>query len=177
MWRSQNSYADSLATLASSLDECIPRMIFVELLEQRVVVVAPLVVEPSWLDPYIAFLSDGCLPTNVKKAEKVRRMSARFWLFEDKKLYWDSFGGPYLLCLHPSKIVELLTELHEGICGGHSGGRLLAHRAMTQGFWWPNMQRETIDYIKKCDQCQKHVPIMHQLRENLNLIISPWPFT
>ena len=32
--RSQNSHADSLATLASSLDDCIPRMILVELLEQ-----------------------------------------------------------------------------------------------------------------------------------------------
>jgi len=47
VWRSQNSYANSLATLASSSDECIPQMIFVELLEQRAVVVAALVVEPS----------------------------------------------------------------------------------------------------------------------------------
>jgi len=31
--RSQNSHADSFETLASSLDECVPRMIFVELLE------------------------------------------------------------------------------------------------------------------------------------------------
>ena len=32
--RNQNSHADSLATLASSLDDCIPRMITVELLEE-----------------------------------------------------------------------------------------------------------------------------------------------
>ena len=31
--RSQNSHVDSLATLAFSSDECIPRMIFIELLE------------------------------------------------------------------------------------------------------------------------------------------------
>ena len=31
--RSQNSHADSFETLASSLDECVPRMIFVKLLE------------------------------------------------------------------------------------------------------------------------------------------------
>ena len=31
--RSQNSHANSLATLASSLDDCIPQMILVELLE------------------------------------------------------------------------------------------------------------------------------------------------
>jgi len=85
-------------------------MIFVELLgqpsiEQRAVVAAASVVEPSWLDPYIVFLSDGSLPTDVKEAKKVRRTSAHFWLSKDKKLYWHSFEGPYLLCLHPSKTV------------------------------------------------------------------------
>jgi len=34
MPRSQNSHADSLATLASSSDERVPRMISMELLEQ-----------------------------------------------------------------------------------------------------------------------------------------------
>lgn len=95
---------------------------------------AALELETSWLDPYIAFLSNGSLPLDVKEAEKVQRTSARFWLSEDKRLYRHSFGGSYLLCLHPSKTVELLVELHEGICGDHLRGRSLAHRAMSQGF-------------------------------------------
>ena len=91
------------------------------------------------MDPYISFLFDGSLLTDSKESEKVRRTSACFYLFEDKKLYQRSFGGPYLLCLHPNKVTKLLVELHEGICGGHSGGRSLSHRAMTQGFWWQSM--------------------------------------
>ena len=122
--RSQNSHVDSLAMLALLFDECIPRMIFVELLEQssiehRPIVALALMPESSWLDPYISFLSDGSLPANGKEAEKVQRTSARFWLSVDKKLYRWSFGGPYLLCLHPNNVVELLFKLHEGICGGH----------------------------------------------------------
>ena len=67
-------------------------MIFVDLLkqssiEQRAVVLSTLVFESSWLDPYVAFLSDGSLPTDAKEAEKVRKMSAHFWLSKDKKLY------------------------------------------------------------------------------------------
>ena len=134
--RSQNNHAESLATLALSLDECVPRMIFVELLkqlsiEQRVVVVSALVSESSWLDPYVAFLFDGSLPTDAKVAEKVQRTSAHFWSSKDKKLYRCSFGGPILLCLHSSKAAKLLAKLHEGISRGHLGGRLLSHRAMT----------------------------------------------
>ena len=56
--RSQNSHADSLATLASWFNECVPRMIFVELLEQpsiehRLIVTLALVSESSWINPYM----------------------------------------------------------------------------------------------------------------------------
>lgn len=59
--KNQNSHADSLATLASSLDNCIPRMITIEMLEQLstespLMVAASSELEPSWIDPYIAFL-------------------------------------------------------------------------------------------------------------------------
>ena len=64
-------------------------------------------------------------------------MATRYWLSTDHKLYQRPFGGPYLLCLHPEKVGELLAELHDRVCGNHVGGCLLAHRAMTQGFWWP----------------------------------------
>ena len=114
-------------------------MISVELLEQpsiehRTIIASTTVSESSWMDPYISFLSDGSLPTDSKELEKVRRTSTRFWLSEDKRLYQRSFGGPYLLCLHPNRVTELLVELHKAICDGHLRGRFLSHRAMTQDF-------------------------------------------
>ena len=71
---------------------------------------------------------------------------------------------------------SLLEELHEGICGSHMGGRSLSHRAITQGYWWPNKQKETQEYVRKCDQCQRFAPNIHQPGGILNLLSSPWPF-
>ena len=62
-----------------------------------------------------------------KEAEKVRQAAAQYWLLADRKLDRRSFEGPYLQCLHPSKIEELLIELYEGVCGSHMGRRSLAH--------------------------------------------------
>ena len=62
-----------------------------------------------------------------------------------------SFSGPYLLCIHPEAVELLLEELHEGIYGSHTRGGSLSHRALTQGYWWPNMQKEAQEYMKKCD--------------------------
>ena len=93
------------------------------------------------MDPIVLFLKEDVLPENKSEAEKVRRKALRFWLSEDQKLYKRSFSISYLLCIHPKTIELLLEELHEGICGSHAGGRSLSHRALTQGYWWPNMQK------------------------------------
>ena len=133
---------DSLAILASSLTEEGPRLIKVEVMKEtgidvKMNVSIVMVSESCWMDPIIDFLAKDCLPNDVKEVERIHRIAAQFWLSKDYRLYQRSFGRPYLLCLHPSKVNELLSELHEGVCGSHIGGRSLAHRALTQGFWWP----------------------------------------
>ena len=122
------------------------------------------------------FLKDDILPEEKSEAEKIRRNATRFWLSEDHKLYKRSYSGPYLLCIHPEASEPLLEELHEGICGSHIGGKSMLHRAFTQGYWWPGMQKEALEYVKKCDQCQRFAPNIHQPEGVLNPLTSPWPF-
>ena len=131
---------------------------------------------PSWMDSIIQFLSKDVLPEDKSEAEKIRRKAPWFWRSEDQKLYKRSFSGPYLLCIHPEASELLLEELHEGICGSHTGGRSITYRAITQGYWWPNMQKEALEYAKKCDQCQRFAPNTHQLGEFLNPLSNPWLF-
>ena len=70
----------------------------------------------------------------------------------------------------------MLAELHEGICGNHSGGRTLAHRAHTQGYYWPTMKSDVADYVRKCDPCQRMSPILKSPVQDLISISSPWSF-
>nr|XP_023922149.1 uncharacterized protein LOC112033597 [Quercus suber] len=186
--RARNRHADSLAMLASSSVEDVPRLIKVELIAKPSIPVPDDITvrvdsidtvsspAPCWIDPIVAFLAKNKVPKDEKEAGKIRRTAAHYWLSGDGKLYRRSFGGPYLLCLHPEKVPEILAELHDGICRSHVGWRSLAHRAMTQGFWWPNMQRDAVEYALKCEQCQKHAPLIHQPAGQLNPISYPWPF-
>ena len=80
-----------------------------------------------WMDPIIEFLAEDRISDDENEANKICQVASRYWLSVDRKLYRRSFGGPYLLCLHLGKVSELLAELHEGVCGGHAGGRSLAH--------------------------------------------------
>ena len=165
--RSGNTHVDSLATLAISSAQDLPRVILIEdlctptLIKRDLLQVHQINLGPSWMDPILLFLERDILLEEKSEVEKVRRKAPRFWLSEDKKLYKRSFFGPYLLCVHPKALELLLEELHEGIYGSHIGGRSLSHRAITQGYWWPGMQKEAQEYVKKCDQCQKFALNIH----------------
>ena len=105
--RSGNTHADSLATLATSSAQDLPRVVLVENLYTQTSMYhgAPQIHQislgPNWMDPISLFLEKDVLPEEKSKANKVRRKAPRFWLSEDRKLYKRSFSGPYLLCVHP----------------------------------------------------------------------------
>ena len=165
--RGENSHADSLATLATSSVWDFPRVIIVEdlhtlsSLENGVYQVYQIILALSWMDPISKYLESDILPEEKAEAKKIRREAPRLWLSEDKRLYKQSFSGPYLLCVHPNVTESILEELHKGIYGSHTGGRSLSHRAITQGYWWPNMQKKVKEYVRKCDQCQRFTSNIH----------------
>ena len=141
--RGQNRHADSLATLASPMTEDIPRIIKVELITKPSIntvtdvgvagisVTAVSIAKPCWMDSIVDFLVEDRILNDEKEASRVCQIASQYWLSANRKLYRRSFGGLYLLCLHPGKVNEVLTELHEGVCGSHVEGRSLAHRVMT----------------------------------------------
>ena len=135
--RNNNAHVDSLAMLATLLAQDLPRVILVEDLykpietRRETAQIYQIRARPSWMDSIIQFLKKDILPEERIEADKVRRKATRYWLSENQKLYKRSFSGPYLLCVHPKLTESLLEELHEEICGSHTGGRSLAHRTIT----------------------------------------------
>ncbi len=143
--REHNSHADILGKLATTLETDLHRTVTVEVLStpSTLIDTADRVCSTSsvasWMDPLIAYLRDDCLPEDPKTVGIIKRKAPSYWLSKEGSLYKRSFSGPYLLCVHPNLVDNLLFEIHEGICGSHTRGRSLAHRAMSQGYWWPYM--------------------------------------
>nr|CAN67487.1 hypothetical protein VITISV_044189 [Vitis vinifera] len=129
----------------------------------------------EWTYDIAEYLQTGTLPGDLKQAHKVLVQAARFTLIGGH-LYKRSFTGPYLRCLGHSEAQYVLAELHEGICGNHSRGRSLAHRAHSQGYYWPTMKKDAAAYVKRCDKCQRYAPIPHMSSTTLKSVSGPWPF-
>ena len=102
------------------------------------------------MDPIVQYIITGELTNEMDKAHKIQIQSARLSLVNGQ-LFKRSLDEPYLTCLTTEQGQYVLVELHHGICGNHPGGRTLAHRAHTQGYYWSTMRFDAADYVKKYD--------------------------
>ena len=178
--RTENSRADALAKLATTLQEDLSGSTPVEYLAEPSidlcdVVVAPVESQPSWMDPIWDYIIDGSLPDDPKEAAKIRTRSARFTNHKGS-LYKRGFFTPILKCIAGKDTEYMLREVHEGICGNHIGARSLAGKVLRQGYYWPTMLKDATNLVKKCRICQEHTKISHLPSEPLTSITSPWPF-
>ncbi|CAL2229572.1 unnamed protein product [Prunus armeniaca] len=123
------------------------------------------------MDRIIRFLQNQTLPADSTEAQRVRYRSARY-LIINGVLYKHGFSLPYLRCLTPEEGNYVLWEIHEGICGKHSGSRSLAQKAIRQGYFWPSLHTNAQAFTQKCDKCQRFANIPQLPAEPLTAMVS-----
>ncbi|XP_019238706.1 PREDICTED: uncharacterized protein LOC109218775 [Nicotiana attenuata] len=174
--RAQNVKADGLAKLAAATKN-INKGSVVTLLHSAIdhAEVLSLNLTWDWRNHYVSYLQDGTLPLDKKEAKKLCVQAARYCLI-NHDLYKRTFGGPLAKCLGPHQTRPVLEEVHEGHCGAHTGNRALVRCIIRAGYYWPTMKKEATEYVRRCEQCQKYAPMIHQPGKPLHLVTSPWPF-
>lgn len=58
-----------------------------------------------------------------------------------------------LQCLGEDEISLVLAEVHKGVGIIHFGGKTLAHKILTAGYYWLTLIKDIIVIVKKCNQC------------------------
>ena len=126
-----------------------------------------------WMILIIKFLKEDTCEETEETAMK--RKCTRYTLIGDE-LYRKSYSRPLLKCINKSRAKYVMAELHEGICGLYSGGRSMATRALRAGYYWPTMESDAAEYVKKCKKCQEFGNILRVKPEVLHHMNSSWPF-
>jgi hypothetical protein len=94
----------------------------------------------------------------------------------DSLLYKKSYLAPLLRCVTSDEGTYIIREVHTGICGTHAGPRSIATRIMHLGYYWPTMYADAKNEVRKCEGCQIHALVQRTPKNNLILVMSPWPF-
>ena len=110
--------------------------------------------ESNWTTTIASYLKDGILPNEKEAARKIEVWAARFVLIKDVR-YKRGFSRPYLRCLGNEEADYVIREVHEGICGNHSGSRSLVHKLVRVVYYWPTMQADVEAYVRACNKCQR----------------------
>nr|KYP51604.1 hypothetical protein KK1_026488 [Cajanus cajan] len=176
--RNNNERADQLARLASSRKPGqLCSTIHLELPSLSVTQECMPVEEPpkSWMSDILNFIVHNREPADPSELKKLRTQAARY-LVVSGELYRKGFSTPLLKCLDHQQANYVLRKIHKGICGSHSRGWTLAAKVLRAGYYWPTLKSDSVDYLKKCVQCQKHGNLIHASAAELHSISSPWPF-
>ncbi|GLJ16331.1 hypothetical protein SUGI_0276020 [Cryptomeria japonica] len=158
--REQNRAADAMATIASLIDlppnktryEFLVDNLLVPSYEimptEMICVVGP---ESQLYGSIFTYLRDNTLPPDLSNNQRRTfiHQSSRYVILADI-LYRRGLDGTLLRCLESDKAQVALREVHEGICGPHASGPTLAKKLIRTGYYWPNMEKDSYQFVKKC---------------------------
>ena len=88
----------------------------------------------------------------------------------------EGSNTPLLKYIDGDECNYILREVHEGICGNHSGGSSLAQNILRQGYYWPTLKKDALSFSQKCDKCQRYANFSNLPATTLTSLVSPWPF-
>ena len=97
-------------------------------------------------------VQDERLPIDIEEARKVKKKAARFTTLNNA-LYKRGFSITYLKCVDEREAKYILEEIHERVCGDHTGPRSLISKIVKISYFWPTMQRNAKEFVERCDKC------------------------
>ena len=89
------------------------------------------------------------------------RMLSRQFLSYNRMLYKRAPTGVYLRCVYKDEVHQLIEVVHEGVCGPHMNGTILAKKIARQGYFWLTMETECVKFVKKYHNCQAYGDVSH----------------
>ncbi|XP_076927237.1 uncharacterized protein LOC143590729 [Bidens hawaiensis] len=159
--RSENKQVDALSELALVSFDHLAKDIRVEVLNNPSVLAREVCIistsTTSWMTPIINFLSLSAMPDNKDEAKKILHKALNYQMKEGI-MYMRSYLGPLLWCVNPQDANYLLRELHKGLCGIHTGPRMVVAKIMNAGYYWPDMHVDSEKQIINCNACQRYAP-------------------
>jgi hypothetical protein len=142
-------------------------------MERALLTISPVHSE-DWRTEIISFLQGNCL-LDDEVYNKRKEARTRPYVMIEGELYKHGVYSPPLKCLSKTEVIELMKEIHAGLCGSHNGSRPLLGKVFRQGFYWPKAVSDAAYLVQKCENCQKCARDQKQPSSLTQLIQPTWP--
>jgi hypothetical protein len=105
-----------------------------------------MMVEVTWMHPYLAYMVNKALPEDVVEARRIVRRSKDFVVLQGN-LYKKSITGFLQRCDTPQEGQIILKDIHEGVYGHHTSSRAIVDKAFRAGFYWLTVVEDAKDIL------------------------------
>ena len=109
-----------------------------------------------WYADIVNYLVRDIVPEDLSYQAKKR------FKFVARQYFWDE---PYLFKHGPDQVIRrcvpeedqegVIKFCHEMHCGGHFSHKKTVLKILQSGFFWPTLGRDTYEFSRRCDRCQR----------------------
>ena len=109
---------------------------------------------------------------NKQVPHRLKAQLHKFLLME-RELYKNGFDGLLLKCLSFPDNMEVMKQVHEGVCVAYQVRIKMRWLIRRHGYFLPTILIDCINYSKGCQQCQKYGNIQRMPAVELHSIVKP----
>jgi hypothetical protein len=131
--------------------------------------------EIDWMSLIKTYLDNQPLSDDNVEIERIARKSRMYHLI-DGVLYKQGANGMMMKCISKDEDVQLLQEIHSGVCGAHSSWRSIVGKIFRHRFYWPTAKDDAMEIGTKCKECQLFQKQTIKHVNPLRPIDLSWPF-
>ncbi|KAG8481593.1 hypothetical protein CXB51_026544 [Gossypium anomalum] len=107
-----------------------------------------------WYQDILRYVRDRKYPEQaIENYKRTLRRLACDYVLDGDVLYKKRKDQVLLRCVDAVEAKLILEEVHEGVCGTHANGFMMARPIMRFGYYWATMEGDCINYAKKCHKC------------------------
>jgi hypothetical protein len=108
--------------------------------------------EVDWMSPIKAYLDNQLISDDNAEIEHIARKSRMYHII-DGVLYKQGVNGMMMKCISKDEGIQLLREIHSGVCEAHSSLRSIVGKVFRHGFYWPTTKDDAMEIVTKCKEC------------------------
>jgi hypothetical protein len=135
-----------------------------------------MMIDVDWRQPFIDYLSEQKVPSDKNLAEQLIRGAKSYVLIGDKLYKRGASSGVLMKCVHRQEGMDILEEIHKGVCGNHASSRTLVSKAFRRAFYWTTALGDAEELVRRCQGCQYFAKQQHVPAYKLVTIPPTWPF-
>jgi hypothetical protein len=126
----------------------------------------------DWMNTIKIFLDNQPPSDDNPKVERIAHKSRMI----DGVLYRQGANDMMMRCISREEGIQLLWDIHSGVCGSHLSWRSIIGKAFRHSFYWPTPKDDVMEVITKCKDYQFFQEETMKHANSLRSIDLSWPF-